>query len=186
MNKRTEDITLINSALQGNQRAFKDLYSKYKYSIFTVCLRYAKDRSTAQDYLQDTFVTIFNKLNQFDATKGAFESWAKRIAINSCLMDIRKNALHAVGTNGLEQIQSDAIDIFSKLSLKELLEVIQQLPQGYRTVFNMYVIDGFSHKEIAEHLNVSINTSKSQLRKARCLLQKKILENKKIYRQLHG
>lgn len=151
-----------------------------------VCLRYAKDRSTAQDYLQDTFINIFRKLKQFDPSRGVFESWAKRITVNICLGDIRKNTLYAVNITGAEHIESSNICILSELSLQEMMAMIQDLPFGYRTVFNMYVIDGFSHKEIAAELNISISTSKSQLMKARNLLQKKIMINQRVYSQEHG
>ncbi len=158
----------------------------YKNNLFVVCLRYAKDRSVAQDYLQDTFINIFRNLKQFDELKGAFESWAKRIAINVCLADIRKNTLYAVNITKAEEIQSNDIDALSNLSLEEMLAMIQDLPFGYKTVFNMYIIDGFSHKEIAEELEISISTSKSQLMKARNLLQKKITLRKQFYNKDHG
>jgi len=151
-----------------------------------VCLRYAKDKSIAQDYLQETFINIFKNLHQFDKTKGVFASWAKRIAINICLMDLRKKSLYSVGITEVEYIESDTVDALSQLSLQDMLAIIKQLPQGYRTVFNMYVIDGFSHKEIAAELGITISTSKSQLRKAKNLLQKKILINQQVYQQLHG
>lgn len=151
-----------------------------------VCLRYAKDKSTAQDYLQDAFINIFKNLHQFDKTKGVFEGWAKRIAINICLMDLRKQSLYSVNIAAAEYIESDTVDVLSQLSLQDMLRMIQELPQGYKTVFNMYVIDGFAHKEIAAELGITISTSKSQLRKAKNLLQKKILSNQQVYRQEHG
>lgn len=151
-----------------------------------VCLRYAKDKSTAQDYLQEAFINVFKNLHQFDKTKGVFESWAKRIAINICLMDLRKKSLYSVGIAEAEYIESNTVDVLSQLSLQDMLAIIKQLPQGYKTVFNMYVIDGFSHKEIAAELGITISTSKSQLRKAKNLLQKKILSNQQVYQQLHG
>jgi RNA polymerase sigma-70 factor (ECF subfamily) len=186
LSKRTEDIKIIKQALQGSQLAYQQLYQMYKHPLFMVCLRYAKDKSIAQDYLQEAFINIFKNLNQFVESKGAFEAWAKRVTINICLMDLRKQSLYAVGIDGAENIESKTVDVLSDLSLKEMLEMIQRLPQGYKTVFNMYAIDGFSHKEIAEELSISINTSKSQLRKARVLLQKKILANQQLYHQVHG
>jgi RNA polymerase sigma factor (sigma-70 family) len=186
LNKRTEDTQLIQSALKGNQQAFQQLYHRYKRELFMVCLRYAKDKSTAQDYLQETFINVFKNLHQFDKTKGVFEGWAKRIAINICLMDLRKQSLYSVNIAAAEYIESNTADVLSQLLLKDMLKMIQELPQGYRTVFNMYVIDGFAHKEIAASLSISINTSKSQLRKAKNLLQKRILSNQQIYQQEHG
>lgn len=186
LNKLDENIELIKKALQGNQQAYRQLYDVYKNSLFIVCLRYGKDRSIAQDYLQDAFVNIFKNLKQFDTEKGAFESWAKRVTVNACLADIRKNTLYSVNINGAEQVESADVSALSQLSLKEMLAHIQQLPYGYRTVFNMYVIDGFSHKEIAAALTISISTSKSQLMKARSILKKKIIVNQNIYNQEHG
>jgi len=186
LDKQTLHTELIDNALKGDQQAFHQLYQMYKNSLFMVCLRYGKDRSTAQDYLQETFISIFKNLAQFDSNKGVFESWAKRVAVNVCLMDIRKNTLYAVNINAAEMVESKDVSALSQLSLKEMLHHIQQLPTGYRTIFNLYVIDGFSHKEIAEKLNVSISTSKSQLMKARHILQKKIVVNQNIYHQNHG
>lgn len=186
MHQRTEDISLIKNAQRGNQQAFQQLYHRYKRPLFMVCLRYAKDKSVAQDYLQEAFINIFNNLHQFDKTKGVFESWAKRITINICLMDLRKKSLYSVGIAEAEYMETDTVDALSQLSLQDMLAMIQELPQGYKTVFNMYVVDGFSHKEIAAELGITISTSKSQLRKAKNLLQKKILSNQQVYRQLHG
>ena len=105
---------------------------------------------------------------------------------NICLMDLRKQTLYAVGIAEAEYIESDSADVLSQLSLENMLQMIQELPQGYKTVFNMYVIDGFSHKEIAAELGININTSKSQLWKAKNILQKKILSNQQVYQQDHG
>ncbi|MFT5165879.1 MAG: RNA polymerase sigma factor (sigma-70 family) [Saprospiraceae bacterium] len=186
MNKRNKDYELIKNALEGNQGAYQSLYELYKNSLFVVCLRYAKDRSVAQDYLQESFINIFKNLGQFDELKGAFEAWAKRITINVCLADIRKNSLYAVNISSATEIESDDVSPLSNLSLQEMLSHIQMLPVGYKTVFNMYVIDGFSHKEIAEELGITTSTSKSQLMKARNVLKNKILDHQKIYSQEHG
>lgn len=172
--------------MQGSQKAYQQLYQLYKQSLFLVCLRYSKDRSTAQDYLQEGFINIFKNLNQFDETKGVFESWAKRVVINVCLGNIRKNSLYSISLAGAESLVSNETDVVSELSLQEMLAMIQKLPIGYKTVFNMYVIDGFSHKEIAAELGVSISTSKSQLMKARNLLQKKITNSRRLLNQDHG
>lgn len=185
--KNRTDINLIISAKNGDRKAAKQLYDMHKQNLFMVCLRYAKDRSQAQDYLQETFISIFKNLHQFDTLKGAFRSWAKRIAINVCLMDIRKNNLYSVNISEAEAIAAKTPNALSSLSLKEMLALIQQLPDGYKTVFNMYVIDGYSHKEIADELGISVSTSKTQLMKARLLLQKKILSDRQVLNQQdHG
>lgn len=185
-NNRFETIKLVKAAIKGDQLAYQGLYQRYKKSLFLVCLRYAKDRSIAEDYLQDTFINIFKNLSQFDELKGAFESWAKRIAINVCLADIRKNSLYLVNISGAEQLASFEVGILSELSLQEMLTLIQSLPYGYKTIFNMYVIDGFSHKEISAELNISISTSKTQLMKARNMLKQKIEENQNFFKEQHG
>ena len=186
MDKQTESIILIKKALKGNQQAFHKLYNVYKNSLFLVCLRYGKDRNIAQDYLQDAFVNTFKNLKQFDLNKGDFGPWARKITVNACLADIRKNTLYSVNITKAEQVESSDVSALSQLSLKEMLDHIQKLPYGYRTVFNMYVIDGYSHKEIAAALNISISTSKSQLMKARKVLQKKVTFKQNNYTQEHG
>ena len=118
--------------------------------------------------------------------KGAFEAWAKRITINVCLSNIRKNNLYTVGIGYADFIEVQEPNALDNLALEEMLKLIQELPVGYKTVFNLYVIDGFSHKEIAEELGISISTSKSQLMKAKKLLQKKTTKRLVRYSQEHG
>lgn len=137
------------------------------------CLRYCKNREEAKDLVQESFITIFRSLHQYDQNKAQFSTWSNRVVVNVCLQHVRKkNILNDsediidIGQN--LKIDSTAID---HLNLKDLTKLILNLPNGYRTVFNMYVIDGFTHKEIAETLGVSISTSKSQLMKARKMLQ---------------
>lgn len=186
MEKDIENINLIDATLKGDSKSFEVLYQKYKKPLFLICLRYAVDRDQAQDFLQDSFVNVFRKLKQFDRTKGSFGSWASRIAVNECLAFARKKTLFPLDIKVAETLESKDNSILSELSLKEMLKLIHSLPYGYRTIFNMYVIDGFSHKEIAEQMSISISTSKSQLAKARKALQKKILNNKKVRYQEHG
>ncbi|MEM8907756.1 MAG: RNA polymerase sigma factor [Bacteroidota bacterium] len=178
--------TLVKEALRGKQSAYQRLYHLHKQNLFLVCLRYAKNRETAEDYLQEAFINIFKNLDQFNQLKGAFESWAKRITINVCLADIRKNSLYLVNISGAEHLATFDEGVLSKLSLKEMLETIQELPYGYKTIFNMYVIDGFSHKEISAELGISISTSKTQLMKARNMLKKKIEASQQIFLEHHG
>ncbi|MEM9820074.1 MAG: sigma-70 family RNA polymerase sigma factor [Bacteroidota bacterium] len=177
---------LIQEALSGKQQAYQQLYQLHQKSLYLVCLRYAKNRTTAEDYLQEAFINIFKNLDQFDELKGAFESWAKRIAINVCLADIRRQSLYLVNISGAEEMATFDEGILSKLSLQEMLGLIQRLPYGYKTIFNMYVIDGFSHKEISAELNISVSTSKTQLMKARNVLKQKIQSNQQIFLERHG
>ena len=162
------------------------MYQKYKRQLFLICLRYAVDKGQAQDFLQDAFVNIYKKLDQFDRMKGSFGSWASRITVNECLAYARKKTLYPVNISEAEEVESTDNSALSQLSLKEMLLLIHGLPYGYRTIFNMYVIDGFSHKEIANQMGISVSTSKSQLAKARKVLQKKILTQKEVRYQEHG
>ncbi len=168
------DIELIGLLLKGDQSKFQKLYSRYKRKIFLVCLRYAKNRMEAEDFLQDSFINIYNSIHQFDQSKGKFTSWITRVAINTCLMHIRKKSLQFISSDLVDVINSphdDGMSGLDKLSLQDLTKLIQGLPNGYRVVFNMYVVDGYSHKEIANQLSISESTSKSQLFKARKQLQ---------------
>ncbi len=186
MNGSDTDKKLIEAVKGGSQTAFEQLYKRYKTNLFVVCLRYAKDRSTAEDYLQDTFVKVYKNIEQFDPEKGLFEFWARRIAINVCLEDIRSKKLYTLSISRAEHMEFNESDALSQMSTRELLDMIKTMPVGYRTVFNLYVIDGFSHKEIAERMGIAVGTSKSQLLKARKYLQGLITEQVKVLNQNHG
>jgi len=133
------------------------------------CLRYVKSKEDAEDLVQEAFVKIFRDLHQFDASKASYLSWSKRVVINTCLMKLRKKSVFNFMDNIVDMtnkfyLPSRAIE---NLSLQDLTKKIQALPKGYRTVFNMYVIDGYSHAEIADKLDISESTSKTQLFKAK-------------------
>lgn len=179
-------ITLIKKILKGDESAFRELYDAYKQNLFLTCLRYAKNREIAQDYLQESFIRIYKNLHQFDADKGAIYTWMKRVTINVCLADLKKKTLYHVSLEEAYNSPTDAVDVLSKMSMDDMLAAVQTLPSGYRTVFNMYVIDGYTHREIAEELGISTGTSKSQLMKARKHLQKKILTNNTIITNLEN
>lgn len=152
------------------------LYQTYERYWFRICLRYGRNRAEAQDMLQEGLVMIFRDLHQFDAARGAFESWSNRVMVNAALRYLKKYQWQ-LSFEDLERV-SNAPDFsetsMEKLSAKEITEVIQQLPTGYRVVFNMYEIEGYAHREIAEMLNISEGTSKSQLSKAKKMLRQKI------------
>lgn len=171
---------LILEVLGGKKSSFDVLYGKYKKMIFLVCLRYAKNRQEAEDFLQDSFIQIFRNLNKYDASKGPFEPWIKKLAVNICLQHLRKSSFKFLISN-LSDIMyipdNSGFNVLDDLSLQELTKTIQKLPAGYRTVFNLFVLDGFSHKEIADVLEISENTSKTQLFKARKFLQRILLKN---------
>lgn len=178
---------LIRQCKNNNKDAQREIYEKYSPVIFGICVRYVRDKSTAEDIMQECFITIFSKVSQFKGL-GSFEGWMKRIAVNTSLMHIRKNKKEYSYDN-LEYISntkkyetSEEKEIYKKniksvitnaeFSKSEILEYVTQLPTGFRTVFNLYAIEKYKHKEIAKKLSISVGTSKSQLLRARKKLQK--------------
>lgn len=165
---------MVRACIDGKRRAFKDLYDYLSPSLFPICLRYANHRDEAQDFLQEGFVKIFENLDRFSFS-GSFEGWSKRVIVNYCIEQIRKNhrKIFTVDIDDTYDVGSNAKAI-ENLEAADILEVISSMPTGYRTVFNLYVIEGFTHKEIAGQLNISENTSKTQLLKARKYLRQRI------------
>ncbi len=170
---RVEDW--IEGAKLGETRAQKAIYDALSAKMFAVCMRYMGDRDSAEDVLQDGFVTLFSKLDSYSGV-GSFEGWARRIFVNTALMSLRKkDALkNSEEVDSARHISSDEPTAIEKIGYSDLLKLIAGLPPGFRTVFNMYVIEGYSHKEIADALGISETTSRSQLGRARALLQSKI------------
>jgi RNA polymerase sigma-70 factor (ECF subfamily) len=171
------ETELLQGCLRENRAAQHELFRRYSGKMMTVCLRYARHRAEAEDVLQDAFIRIFNNLNQFQG-KGSLEGWIRRIVINTSLKNIQKMSFQKEGLSGLEAIPEMSIvpDVYALMSEQELMALIAKLPQGYRTVFNLFVIDGFNHSEIAQMLKIEEGTSRSQLAKARYMLQKFILQ----------
>lgn len=175
---RPEERRLIDLCRKGDSLAQRALYDMLSSKMFAVCIRYMGDRDAAEDVLQDGFVTLFSKIDSFSG-EGSFEGWARKIFVNTALMSLRKNDV-LKESNDLESamdIGNSSPSALQKIGYKDLLKMIASLPTGFRTVFNMYVIEGYSHKEIGEALGISENTSRSQLQRARVMLQKKIEEN---------
>jgi RNA polymerase sigma factor (sigma-70 family) len=167
---------LIKKCVQNDRKAQAEVYQIYSGKLFAVCLKYSPNYQEAQDNLQDGFITIFEKIQQFNH-KGSFEGWMKRIIINSALQKYRqKNILTLVKDEIPDVIESVEVNE-EKISMDFLLEKIQKLPDKYRMVFNLYILDGYSHKEISKELNISVGTSKSNLSRARQILKIKIEEN---------
>jgi len=160
----------IKLIVRGDTTARRQLYEQYKIPMFMICLRYGRDRAEAEDMLQEAFMVIFKDIGQYSG-KGNFEGWMKRVVVNAALRYLRKwkRPMVALEDYVEEGVMQESYD--SKLSLQELTQMIQQLPVGYRSVFNMYVLDGYTHREISTYLNISEGTSKSQLSKARKLLR---------------
>ena len=157
----TEELLL---RLRDQDRtAQKWLYERYSPLMFSVCKRYLRSREDAEEALVSGFFKVFSQVESYSGT-GSFEGWVRRIMINECLMTLRKNQpLIFPGDEANIPDQTDGFNIESDISVREIIELLDQLPPGYRTVFNLYVLEGFKHIEIAETLGISINTSKSQL-----------------------
>ena len=173
----TRETDWIEGAKRGDRRSQKAIYDLLSAKMFAVCLRYMGDRDAAEDILQDGFVTLFSKLDSYSG-EGSFEGWARKIFVNTALMNLRKKDVlkNTEDVDAAWNITSDDPSAIQKIGYNDLLKMIASLPPGFRTVFNMYVIEGFSHKEIAEALGISETTSRSQLQRARVLLQSKIKE----------
>lgn len=174
---------LINDCKKNDRKAQEQLYRLYAPKLFAVCLKYSRNYTEAQDNLQDGFILIFNKIEQY-SFKGSFDGWLKRVMINNVLQQYRTKTFLSLAD---EDVSEDCeIEIEDEdISLDYLLKIIQELPDRYRLVFNLYVIDNYSHAEIAEMLSINIGTSKSNLSRARMILREKIeqyknLENKKF------
>jgi RNA polymerase sigma-70 factor (ECF subfamily) len=178
------DEQLIEGCIKGKPDYQKALYEKYNRKLMGICLRYAIDEHEAHDMLQDGFIKIFNKLESYNG-KGSLAGWLCRLVVNNCLDHLRrtKHQRKHVEMDLADTYENASSEIISKLSAQDILSYIQQLPSGYKTVFNMFAIEGYSHKEIAEELGVTENTSKSQYRKARLQLIKMIEENNKVLKR---
>lgn len=151
------------------------LYKRYCSAMYGVCLRYSNDKAEAADCMQEGFIRVFNNINSFKG-EGSLEGWIRKIMVNTALNNYKanlKSSYHA-DLEDAKNIASDYSSANDNISEQELLTVIQELSEGYRLVFNLYAIEGYSHKEIAEMLEISESTSKSQLSRARVLLQKKL------------
>ena len=168
------DTPKIKLCIEGNRSAQKELYDSYKHALFVLCQRYFSNVDDAQDALQDGFIKVYRDLYQFDALKGSIYSWLKKVFINTCLEKLRKKKLDFVNVDDAQITSYYEPDVISTLGLKEITELIQTMPTGYRTVFNLYVIEGYNHSEIAQMLGISESTSKTQLMKAKFFLKGKI------------
>lgn len=168
----------IQAAIELDRRAQALIYDQYKRYWFAICLRYQSQKSDAEDALQNALIHIFSKLNLFDPSKGEFKDWSARVVVNANLMLLRsKKPFDELEHSAVEESVSYSPIETDQPSLEDLTRLIQKLPAGYRSVFNMYVLEGFTHDEIAEVLDISPGTSKSQLFKARKMLQSMITSN---------
>lgn len=163
---------LIKRCADNDRKAQEEVYQLFAGKLFSICLKYSKNKQEAQDNFQDGFITIFHKIGQFKFN-GSFEGWMKRVMINTVLAKYRKkNVLNIVTEEIPDEVIVDIDD--DEISLDFLLSLIQELPDRYRMVFNLYVLDGHSHKEISKMLHIAEGTSKSNLARARAILKTKI------------
>lgn len=163
---------LIINCKKRDIKSQSEIYHLFAGKLFALCLKYSKTKHGAEDNLQDAFITIFDKIDQYKF-KGSFEGWMKRIVINTSLQTYRqKNVLNLVEENYPDEVEVEIDE--EELSLDFLLEIIRDLPERYRMVFNLYVLDGYSHKEISAMLGIAVGTSKSNLSRARLILKDRI------------
>lgn len=169
--------SIISDCIAGSQKAQAKLYHHFAPKMFGVCLRYAKDATEAEDNLQDGFIKVFANLNSF-RQEGSFEGWIRRIMINVSLEKLRKQHLmYPVEDVAIYDSVNFSDDVIAKISADELVKLIQELPPRYRMVFNLYVIEGMSHQEIAKEMSITQGTSKSNLARAREIMKKKVHQN---------
>jgi len=169
--------SLIKKCASGNSLAQKTFYEKFAGKMMGVCLRYAKDYEEAQDIMQDAFIKIFGKLADYEK-KGSLEGWVRRIVVNTALDSYRKNKKHQqnVAVDTVDYLLENKTFIIEELNANDLLAVIKTIPAGYQIVFNLFAIEGYSHREIAEKLNITESTSKSQYSRARKLLRELLVK----------
>ena len=163
---------LIQKCKRNDTKAQSEIYKLFSSKLFAICLKYSRNHAEAQDILHDAFLVIFKKITQFKS-KGSFEGWLKRIVINTALQRYRKKGvLEIVNEELIEDVKVEIDN--DDVNIDFLLKCIQELPDRYRLVFNLYVLDGYSHKEIAKMLNITTGTTKSNLARARMILRNKI------------
>ena len=171
-----DEKQLINGCKNGESWAQKQVYELYASAMFSVCVRYVSDRETARDLLQDGFIKVFTKANTFTET-GSFAGWVRRVFVTTALEYLRQKDIlkESVDVQEFEnQIEQGDATILEKITADDLMKCISELSDGYRTVFNLYAIEGYSHSEIAKMLRISENTSRSQFMRARKILQKTV------------
>ena len=174
---------LVQQCLRQDVRAQRTLYERFSPKMYALCLRYLKEADDAQDVLLKAFTKVFEQLPRFRG-EGSFEGWVRRIVVNEALMFLRKHK-HRHITIELEEAAA-SVEQYPQLEADDLLQLVQALPEGYRTVFNLYAIEGYAHAEIAERLGISEGTSKSQLSRAKELLRQRITNYDRGYRDQLG
>lgn len=173
----TLESQLVENCIKGERASQKALYEMYSAKMFSICLKYSKNQMDAEDILQEGFVKLFNNLARFRG-EGSFEGWVRRIFVNTAIEHIRRKKLNTSVGEGMENLIADKHhNALDNLYEKDIIKTSQTLSDGYRTVFNLYAIDGYSHKEIASKLGITESTSKSQFSRAKAILRN-MIQNK--------
>ena len=170
---------LIDRCLENDPKAQEYLYKHFSCRMYGVCLRFARNTLEADDILQEGFIKVFSYLKDF-RFEGSLEGWIRKIIVNTAInyFKSKQNEWNETSIDKVASNQAVAEDILDKISLGDLLQLIRELPEGYRLVFNLHVMEGYNHQEIAKMLNISENTSKSQLSRARTALQQRLVQRK--------
>lgn len=174
-NITADPVVYIQKAIDGDNAAFKALYDSISGKMYSLCLRYASNTEDANDLFQDGFVKLYRNLSNY-RFEGSFEGWARRIFVTTCLDSLKKKKVSFSEISEETRIEAKDTNANDKLDMEHLIRVVQSLPDGYRTVVNLYLIEEFSHKEIAEMLGITESSSKSKLHKARLLLKERLSE----------
>lgn len=170
-NQIISESDLLEGCRKGERKMQQELYNRFAPRMYGVCLRYASNAEEAEDILQEGFIKIFNKINSYRGD-GSFEGWIRRIFVNTAIEHFRKKTyLQPITETEENTVEGKYLSVLDSLAEKDIIQLIQQLSPGYRTVFNMYVVEGYTHKQIAEMLGISEGTSKSQLSRAKLILQ---------------
>lgn len=177
---------LIKDCIRGKRAAQSELFQFFAPKMFALCLYYSKNKADAEDFLQNGFIKVFDNIKKYKA-KGSFEGWMRKVFVNMILEDFRrKKQLFVEMNDNSVEISNDEANVYDKITSEEMIELVQELSPAYRMVFNLYAIEGYKHNEIAELLNISVGTSKSNLARARNILQKRIKHQYEISTLRHG
>jgi RNA polymerase sigma factor (sigma-70 family) len=182
MSEQETDISILNGCIEKKPASQKALYSKYAYKMMGVCLRYCTSREEAEDILQDAFIKIFTKITSFKKD-GSFEGWIRTIVVRTAIdhFNTNKKKYDELAYEELKEMGDFTYnETLEQISTDELLEMINEMPEGYRIVLNLYAIEGYNHKEISEMLNISEGTSKSQLSRARKHLEIILIKKNRV------
>lgn len=175
-----EEKDMIEGCINGKRSCQKQLYDRFASKMLGVCMRYAKDRAEAEDMLQEGFIKVFHNISRFK-DEGSFEGWVRRIMVFTAINFYKHRARKF--QEDLDQSGYDAPfddNVIEKISAKEIIALVQQLPEGYRLIFNLYAVEGYTHKEIADMLNIAVGTSKSQYARARSSMQQLLAKHFEI------